>query len=70
MDADVVKKNLEQHIVKDLVGKHHKVFFNNYLNSVQFQRDLLADGCGTIRKGRSDYPEFKVDKSMKSCDID
>lgn len=76
VDAGVEKK-LGHRVVKDLtkalVGKHHKVFFDNYFNSVELQRDLLADGiygCGTIRKGRKDYPEFKEDKSMKRGDVD
>lgn len=77
VDIHTVEKNLGHRVVKDLtrtlVGKHHKVFFDNYFNSVELQRELLADGiygCGTIRKGRRNYPEFKADKSMKRGDKD
>lgn len=72
-----VEKKLGHRVVKDLtralVGKHHKVFFDNFFNCVELQRDLLADGiyaCGTVRKGRKYYPELKVDKHMKRGDID
>lgn len=41
------EKNLGSRVVKDLtrtlVCKNHKVYFDNYFNSVKLQRDLLAE---------------------------
>lgn len=66
------EKNLGRRVVRDLtkqlIGKHHKVFFDNYFNSVDLQRELLATGIyasGTIRKGRRNFPELIPDKKMK-----
>lgn len=60
-------------LTRSLVGKNHKLFFDNYFNSVELQRKLLANkiySCGTIRKGRKHFPELKTDKSMKRGEAD
>ncbi|XP_018562168.1 piggyBac transposable element-derived protein 4-like [Anoplophora glabripennis] len=73
----VTEKNLGHRVVMDLtrklVDKNHKVFFDNYFNSVQLQRKLQSDkihSCGTIRKGRKHFPELKTDKAMKRGEAD
>lgn len=71
------EKQLGLRVVKDLtralIGKHHKVFFDNYFNFVELQKYLLSDwvyACGTFRKGRKYFPELKSDKNMKRGDTD
>lgn len=71
------EKNLGQRVVKDLTsvlkGNNHKIYFDNYFNSIDLQRDLRAQSiyaCGTIRKGRKCFPELKPDKIMKRGDTD
>ena len=75
--GQVTEKNLGTRVVMDLSqalkGKNHKLFFDNYFNSVELQRKLLADkiySCGTIRKGRKHFPELKIDQSLKRGDAD
>lgn len=75
---DTVERNLGSRVVKDLtrplIGNYHRVFFDNYFNDVQLQKDLLRDNiyaCGTIRKGRKLEPkDLKDDKVMKRGDAD
>lgn len=50
------ERELDARVVKDLtgvlVGKYHRVYFDNYFNSIQLQLDLLQQeiyACGTIR---------------------
>ncbi|KAJ8971485.1 hypothetical protein NQ314_000676 [Rhamnusium bicolor] len=54
---NLTEKSLAERVVKDLsrnlVGKNHKLYFDNFFNSVPLQKDLLADkiyACGTARK--------------------
>lgn len=52
-------------LTKELIGKHHKVFFDNYFNSVDLQRELLATSINasvTICKGRKKFPKVIPDK--------
>ena len=56
-------KGLSYHVVvnltRDLVGKFHHVYFDNYFTSVHLAVDLLKDGiymCGTIRPNRKQFP--------------
>lgn len=72
-----VKKNLGSVVVKslckDIIGKGHKVIFDNYFTSI----DLLTwlkenglNGCGTINSNRKNLPVFKPDKTFKKGDIE
>nr|CAH7754792.1 unnamed protein product [Callosobruchus chinensis] len=76
-NGEAVEKCLGTRVVKDLtrslVGKGHRVFFDNYFNSLKLQRSLIVDGIyasGTVRKGRKYYPALKADKEMNRGDID
>lgn len=60
-----------QSLCESLVGKGHKIFFDNYFNSV----DLLSwlkknklNACGTINSNRKNLPTFKADKHFKKGD--
>lgn len=73
---DIRERNLGSRVIKDLtrdlVGKHYEVYFDNYFNSVELQRDLLKEkiyACGTARKDRVDVPnDLKTNKKMKRGD--
>ena len=44
-------------LTRNLSGKNHRVFFDNYFNSFELQEELLVRrlfGCGTVR-GNSKY---------------
>lgn len=72
------EKNLGCRVVEDLtrtlVGKGHRVYFDNFFNSIDLQKKLLSDmiyACGTVRKGRKNLPvDFVDDKQLKrgACD--
>ncbi|KAJ8932804.1 hypothetical protein NQ314_014508 [Rhamnusium bicolor] len=72
MVSDVVEKELGARVVKDLsrdlVGKGHHIYFDNFFNSVQLQKDLQADliyACGTVRTNRKGLPaDMKSDKDL------
>ncbi|CAH2016587.1 unnamed protein product [Acanthoscelides obtectus] len=71
------EKKLGERVVIDLsrnlVGKNHKIYFENFFNSVELQRQLINNkiySCGTLRKGRKHCPEFKSDKDMKRGEAD
>ena len=55
LGARVVK-----HMTRDLQGKYHHVFFDNYFTSLNLLLDLEKDGiyaCGTARKDRRGFPD-------------
>lgn len=68
-----VEKDLGKRVVTDLtrtlVGKGHHVFFDNFLNSVELQKQLQSElvfACGTVRKGRKNLPtNLKEESKMK-----
>lgn len=72
-----VQKNLGAFVVKklceNLVGKGHKVYFDNYFNGIELLTWLKDNGlnaCGTINPKRKYLPNFKNDKEFKKGDID
>lgn len=75
---NTTEKNLGKRVVLDLtrpiVGKFFKVYFDNYFNSLELQRDLLRDNiyaCGTARKGRKYIPtDLHDDKGLQRGDFD
>ena len=64
------EKQLGQRVVKDLTkelkGKKHHVYFDNFFTSEQLLQDLAEDdiyACGTARKDRKGFPpELKTAK--------
>ena len=59
-----VEHQLGARVVKDLTkelqGKWHHVYFDNFFTSYSLLRDLEKSriyGCGTARKDRRDFPE-------------
>lgn len=76
--VDKVEHNLGQRVVSDLtlplMGKYHKVYFDNFFNGVSLQTEMLAKkiySCGTMRKGRRNEPKNLLsDKVMKRGDSD
>ncbi|XP_023019185.2 piggyBac transposable element-derived protein 4 [Leptinotarsa decemlineata] len=61
---DGVQESLGSRVVKDLtrplVGKYHKVYFDNFFTTIPLLRDLLKENiyaCGTIRKNRKEEPK-------------
>lgn len=73
------EEGLGPRVVKDLtrtlVGKYHRVFFDNFFTSVALLNDLLKDniyGCGTIRRRRKNEPKDIVNNNAKvsrgTCD--
>ena len=66
---DVVKHQLGARVVKDLTkelqGKWHHVYFDNFFTSYSLLSDLEKSGiygCGTARKDRRGFPELKTAK--------
>lgn len=76
--ADSPEKQLGARVVTDLtrslVGKFHKVYFDNFFTSLPLLRKLKKEhvyACGTIRKNRSGLPnDLLADKYMKRGDFD
>lgn len=76
--GDLAEKELGARVVKDLtrdlVGKGHHLYFDNYFNSVGLQQSLLEDfiyACGTARKGRKNVPtDLKDDKELQRGESD
>lgn len=69
------QKELGAHVVRklchDLVGKQHRVFFDNYFTSYNLLIDLLHNGiyaCGTVNSDRKNLPCLQADKSMSASD--
>ena len=56
-------------LTKDVAGKHHHVYFDNYFTSVGLLEELLeygTYGCGTARTDRKGFPkELKKVKLAK-----
>ena len=61
-------------LTRDLVGKGYEVYFDNYFNSVELQKQLKSEliyACGTVRKGRRDLPTDLInDKLLKRGEVD
>ena len=59
---------------KDLLGKYHQVYFDNYFNSVPLMQYLKANAvmaCGTIRANRKGLPTGLIpDKGLQRGDFD
>ena len=60
----MAEHNLGYCVVSDLtrnvMGKNHNVFLDNFFSSVKFAEDLLKDGiysCGTTGANRKDFPK-------------
>lgn len=70
--------NLGSRVVKDLsrtlVGKGFNLYFDNFFNSVQLQKDLQSEkiySCGTFRKGRKGMPQDLLeDKNLQQGQFD
>ena len=70
--SDIAEKDLGARVVKDLsrdlVGKGHHIYFDNFFNSVQLEKDLQSDliyACGTVRTNRKGLPaDMKSDKDL------
>ena len=62
------------HLSKDLFGKKHKVYFDNYFSSIPLAEYLLANNtycCGTIRTNRKFLPtNLKTDKELQRGEFD
>ena len=62
------------YLTEDILGKHHKVFFDNYFSSVPLAEYLLANNtlcCGTIRSLRKYLSDdLSKDKELKRGDYD
>lgn len=71
--ADASEKDLGGRVVRDLtrvlIGKGHHVYFDNYFNSVDLQKDLQLDyiySCGTVKQGRKNLPRDIInDKDLR-----
>lgn len=69
----VIEKRLGERVVKSLTreleGKNHEVYFDNYFSSVPLMKYLKDHGvhaCGTVRKGRVGFPtDFENEKGMQ-----
>lgn len=76
--AESSEKQLGARVVKDLtrelVGKNHHVYFDNFFTGVDLMISLKEDqifACGTVRKNRTRLPKSKIpDKQMKQGDSD
>ncbi|KAJ8957320.1 hypothetical protein NQ314_006569 [Rhamnusium bicolor] len=69
---DGVQKNLGSSVVKnlckDLVGKGHKIYFDNYFNGIElltWLKDNKLNACGTINPNRKYLHILKPDKEFK-----
>jgi hypothetical protein len=53
--------------MKDLEGKNHLLYFDNYFNSVELMEQLKSKdihALGTVQSKRKYLPIFKADKVM------
>lgn len=61
-------------LTRELMGKRHEVYIDNFFNSVSLQLNLQKNeiySCGTARKDRKWFPKDLVeDKGMKRGDYD
>ena len=63
LGSRVVKK-----LTRNITGKFHHVFFDNFFSSPKLMLDLLDDeiySCGTVRINRAGWPEDLRNKSKK-----
>lgn len=54
-------------------GKHHKLYFDNFFNSIDLMHSLKQRGIyavGTVNVSRKYLPKFKSDKQLQRGDID
>nr|XP_023022033.1 piggyBac transposable element-derived protein 4-like [Leptinotarsa decemlineata] len=70
--SEDTEKNLGARVVKNLLKgmeeKHHVIYFDNYLTSVQLLEDLKTKNIhafGTVNPSRRLLPNFKPDKLLK-----
>ncbi|KAJ8978049.1 hypothetical protein NQ317_017594, partial [Molorchus minor] len=68
------RKRVVFDLTRQLVGKNHEVYMDNFFNSVALQLNLQKDriySCGTARKDRKWFPmDLVEDKVMKRGDYD
>ena len=64
-------------LCKEIYGKYHKIYFDNFFTSVELIEDLYNHktlSCGTVRSGRKNFPKelFSKDttKTMARGDMD
>ncbi|KAF2891842.1 hypothetical protein ILUMI_14331 [Ignelater luminosus] len=61
-------------VTKSTANKFHKIYFGNFFNTVQLQRNLLdmvTYSCGTVKKCRAKIPkDFGENKQLKRRDYD
>nr|XP_023022544.1 piggyBac transposable element-derived protein 4-like [Leptinotarsa decemlineata] len=60
-------------LCKGLENKGHKLFFDNYLSSVELMEDLKKlkiFACATINPTRRELPVFRIDQELKQGDFD
>lgn len=78
MKVDTCEKNLRMRVVRDLtgclIGKGFKLYFDNYFNSIELQKNLLTDSIKfflTVRKSRKKLPaDMKADKKLEREEFD
>ncbi|XP_050293785.1 piggyBac transposable element-derived protein 4-like [Anthonomus grandis grandis] len=76
--SNLTEKSLGARVIKDLsrelVGNKHKLYYDNFCNSVKLQNSLLLEGiyaCGTARKNRKNMPnDLRDDKHLKRGESD
>lgn len=60
-------------LTRDLVDKNHKMYFDNFFNSIPLLIYLQEEriyGCGIMRQNRKHIPKLAADKDMHKGDID
>lgn len=60
-------------LTEGLEGKNHKLYFDNFFNSVELMQSLKLRGIyalGTINISRKFLPSFKTDKELKRGEFD
>lgn len=72
-----VEKSLGSRVVNKLTegfeGKNHKLFFDNFFNSVELMQSLKFRGIyavGTVNVTRKFLPSFKTDRELKRGEFD
>lgn len=54
-------------LTRNLVGKYHHVYFDNFFTSVELMEQLLNDGiyaCGTVRANRKGLPTNQINEKL------
>ncbi|KAJ8875661.1 hypothetical protein PR048_023558, partial [Dryococelus australis] len=60
-------------LVRDMCGRNHRVYVDNYFNITSLFEDLKSKkiyACGTVNPTRKNLPTLKEDKNMKRGDYD